>query len=267
MGAFFEPFNPQACSLCGSTADPTREHLIKASQIRAEFDGHKMVIREEGGVVRAVRGPKSQELCFDRPMCGRCNNATTQPADKEFDRFVASARALIADGQEPILALADPRYAAGGEPYLNLFRFFAKMLCAHIAEVDGPRPIHMSAFARGLNATNCLWLQVDHDWEYARESQIRGEHPYAAHGGLVVYGHIVSGEPRVFHSTVSIGALRFVFWSRLTLFERLALRWNHPKFFAWCRAQVDATGAKPIEHDLLLKLGLARDAGQVERRG
>ncbi|WP_172274520.1 hypothetical protein [Caulobacter sp. RHG1] len=263
----FEPFNAKACSLCGSTAEPTGEHKLKASQIRAEFDGHKMFIREQGGVARPVRGPKSQELCFDRPMCGPCNNATTQPADKEFDRLVAAARALIADGQEPGLALIDPRYAPGSEPYLNLFRFFAKMLCAHLAEVEAPRPVHMSAFALGLNATNCVWLQVDHDWEYARASEAFGDHPYAAHGGLVVYGHIASGEPRAFHSTVSIGALRFVFWSRLTLFERLALRWRHPKFFAWCRAQVIAASAKPIEHDLMLKLGLGRDAGQVDQEG
>ena len=61
-----------------------------------------------------------------------------------------------------------------------------------------------------------------------------GRHPYAAHGGLVVYVNKWDKGPNAFHSTLTIGAVQYVFFSRLTWFERIALQVNHRKFYTWC---------------------------------
>lgn len=75
---------------------------------------------------------------------------------------------------------------------------------------------------------------------------------YAAHGGLVVYGDRRSGAANAFHSTLSFGPLRYVFWTRLTWPERMALRIAHPQFDGWCKAQVRAAEKNPISGEVVV---------------
>jgi len=77
-----------------------------------------------------------------------------------------------------------------------------------------------------------------------------------AHGGLVAYGHKKSGGPRAFHSTRTVGSLRYVFFSRLNWIERLELRLAHPKFYGWCREQTHKAMDEPLSAKECLMLGL-----------
>ncbi|MGX9178685.1 hypothetical protein [Mesorhizobium sp. BHbdii] len=258
-GLTLSPYRQNACCLCGSASDLTGEHKIKASALRTEFGADQMMIGgfgEQKESMRLAQGVKSKVLHFAARMCGPCNNTRTQPADREFDFFHKAARELMARGEDPKLVFKDKRYEVGSETYLNVFRYFAKLLCCHLADVAGPCPQHLSRFALGQARTNCVWLDVDHDWTYKQISAEFGAHRYAAHGGLVIYGDRKTGGPNAFHSTLTVGPLRYIFFSRLNLFERLELRLVHRGFYDWCRTQVQTSVDQPIAETDRLRLGL-----------
>ena len=91
---------------------------------------------------------------------------------------------------------------------------------------------------------------------YAEFVQEIGEHQNAAHGGLVVYGHKRTGEVAAFHSTLTIGPLRFVFYTRLNRFQRFELRWAHAVFRDWVKEQTAAATEQPLSDADKLRLGL-----------
>lgn len=256
---FLRVFDPETCCLCGASGDLTGEHKIKASAIRSEFGSEKMVIGRFGvpdGGFRSVQGPKSKNLHFDAKVCRTCNSKRTQAADREFDHFNSSARILLSNGQDPAKVFEDERYGVGSPAYLNVFRYFAKLLCCHIAELNGPIPLRMARFAVGQVNQSCVLLAVDQDETYTEAVQAMGEHQYAAHGGLVVYGGKDTGEANAFHSTLTVGPLRYVFVSRLNWLERLELRWAHREFRDWVREQTSAARTQPLTDAEKRRLGL-----------
>jgi hypothetical protein len=262
LGITFEAYKDSACCLCGSTVNLTGEHKIKASALRKEFGADSMVIGRFGQPndrMKPAQSVKSKALHFEARMCAVCNNAKTQAADLEFDMFHEGARTLLAAGKDPKLVFDDRRYAIDSTPYLNVFRYFAKLLCCHLAELGAPRPIHMSRFARGIEDANCVWLDINEDWTYKQTSAEFGAYRYAAHGGLVVYGDKKTLGANAFHSTLTLGSLRYVFYSRLNWIERLELRWGHRAFYDWCREQVNDAVNQPLSDVERLKLGLAND--------
>ena len=262
-GLFFEPYRESACCLCGSPDRLTGEHKIKASALRREFASEDMVIgnfgSKETSREKYVQSSKSRVLKFSARMCASCNGSRTQPADLEFDRLHLSACRLMKKSEDPELAIANKRYMKGSAPYLNVFRYFAKLLCCHLAEVRAPRPVHMSNFAIGKNDRNCIWLSIGYDWTYQQFERYIGQHPYAAHGGLAVRADKRNNSPKAFHSTLTIGALQYVFFSRLTWYERFALRASHQEFYAWCRNRVAEETVTSMSKIEMLRLGAVTD--------
>ena len=192
-------------------------------------------------------------------MCAKCNNERTQAADREFDRFHKRVRAIISAGGDPSEVFNDACYAEESEPYLNVFRHFAKLLCCHLAEVAGPRRIHLARFALGEVHRNCVWLQIKVDWTYQQMATAFGPQQYAAHGGLVIYGNKDTGEPQAFHSTRTIGEVQYVFHSRLTWPELVEMRCWHREFYDWCRRRAAETIEAPMSEAERLRLGFALD--------
>lgn len=260
LAIFFSPNDPNECCLCGSSEDLSGEHKIKRSMITEEFGKAKMVIGsfgDEATKLRSVQGPKSKELHFEAKICKKCNNERTQKADREFDMLHSIARKILENGGDPAAAMSDGRYALGSESYLNVFRYFAKLLCCHLAQSGGPRPLHMAKFAIGEASQNSVWLTIDKDVTYeALKSSWEGELQYAAHGGLVVYGDKSSGSANGFHSTLTVGPVRYIFFTRLNWLEKLSLRFAHPKFNEWCKEKVKTALESPISDQERDRLGL-----------
>ena len=141
MSELFAANYPERCCLCGSAEDLTGEHKVKASTIRSLFSGEPMMIGSFDGESRPrlAQSSKSKAFHFQSKVCGTCNSTRTQAADVEFARFDEAARALLAQGRDPLGVLDDPGYAVGSDPYVNVFRYLAKVLACQIAEVGGPR--------------------------------------------------------------------------------------------------------------------------------
>jgi hypothetical protein len=164
---------------------------------------------------------------------------------------------LLTEGHAPNLALNEPRYSVGSQPYLDVFRYFAKLMCCHLAEVGAPRPLPLAGFALGASNRNIISLAIDEDWTYREAETMLGPHQYAAHGGLVVYSQKTTAHPRGFHSTLTLGPLRYVYFIRLLWRARLELRLGHPRFWNWCRERGHDAMTAPLTLTEQLQLGLA----------
>lgn len=262
VGIAFEPFISDACCLCGTAEGLTGEHKVKASALRAIFGREQMVIGRFGDQsgVRSAQGPNSKAFHFRARVCGLCNSTRTQPADREFDKFHRLASDLLEAGHAPELAFNEPRYTFGSEPYLNVFRYFAKQMCCHLAEVRSPRPLQVARFAMGMDQPNPISLGIDEDWAYRRAAAELGPQQYASHGGLTVYAHKTSGDPGGFHSTLTIGAVRYVYFIRLCWLAKLELRLQHREFMRWCRER-GLSGEYKLTAEDELRLGFTVEDG------
>ncbi len=247
MGIFFESYQANCCCLCGSSESLTGEHKIKASALREIFGQNDMYICrfDRTGISRRAQGSRSRAFHFSSRICSLCNNARTQAPDYEFDEFHKQVIQQLAEGKDPASVFSLPRYSRESRPYLNVFRYFAKLLCCHIAESCGPRVIEISKFAIGETNRNPVFLSINADPTYATHSTVLGEHQFAGHGGFIVSMDSTTKLPTGFHSSLSLGAVRYEFWVRHGSICGLAIRVFYPNFLSRCEtASNDARGGR-----------------------
>ena len=218
----------------------TGEHKIKASALRKQFGRADLLIGVSGSSERmkAAQSTNSKHLKFAASLCEDCNSSRTQEADQEFDRFHELSLSKLSDNEGTTSTFDLQQYAEGSDAYLNVFRYFAKLLCCHIAAIDGPTPIAVARFAIGESRLNRIWLEIKSDPCYKELVAQIGETGYAAHGGLTVYADKLTRTPNSFHSTLTIGALQYVFHTRLADNEKSELLAQHNRFCTWCRTMV-----------------------------
>ncbi|MDQ0086546.1 hypothetical protein J2W35_006929 [Variovorax boronicumulans] len=258
---FWKNFSQSQCCLCGAaTANLTGEHKIKASALKAQFGRRdRLLVGVSGGSakMKSAQSTNSKHLKFKASLCEDCNSSRTQEPDREFDRFNELAHAALARDEDPANVFLLLRYAQDSEPYLNVFRYFAKVLCCQIAAVEGPSLISLAKFAINLSSSNRIWLEVKRDPVYSEFAAQIGEHGYAAHGGLVAYFDKISHAPNAFHSTQTNGPLQYVFHTRLNDAERSELLATQTHFSEWCRARAKENLADPVSEKVWERLGLA----------
>lgn len=256
---FWRQSSPNHCCLCGgSGAKLTGEHKIKASALKKQFGKADLLVGVSGSSekMKAAQSTNSKHLKFRASLCEDCNSSRTQEPDREFDRFHELALSKLSSNEDPASTFLLPQYDEDSDAYLNVFRYFAKLLCCHVAAVDGPTPVAIAKFAIGESAPNRIRLELKRDPLYNELIQHIGENGYAAHGGLVVYADKETHTPNAFHSTLTIGALQYVFHTRLSDLEKSELLAGHSRFCDWCRVEVGNAIDSPIPEGTCERLGL-----------
>lgn len=216
--------------------------------IIGHFDGERNA--------RIAQGPKSQEFHFKARMCAACNGARTQNGDREFDRFQVQVMEKLDKQLDPASALDLPRYVEGSEAYLNVFRYFAKLICCHLAESGGPRSSALAAFAMGETNQNPIFLHISTDPDYARYAEILPAVKFASHGGFVVPINKNNLLPTSFRSSLSLGPARYIFYVRLGIFVGLAIRIFHRSFWHKCVVAYRQELENPLSNEQRNRLGL-----------
>lgn len=217
-----------------------------------------MVIGEidHGRILRTAQGPKSKAFHFSARMCSLCNGSRTQPADQEFDRFHTLVSSLLSEGKDPSEVFNMPLYSLDSEAYLNVFRYFSKILCCQIAESDGPRLLEACEFAIGKSSWNIISLRIDLDPIYLSYRDTSGEHGYARHGGLIVLFDSKTHNPTCFQSLLSLGAVRYIFWVRFNEPVGAELRISHHEFWLKCEAAYQEAIKNPLSDEQRYRLGI-----------
>ncbi len=259
MGFFFAKNTPDKCCLCGSSEQLTGEHKLKRTGIAKEFGTDKMAIGTTGATVDSnlhfAQSPKSKAFHFRSKLCADCNGSRTQDPDKQFDELHTATLRVVKDGGDPSTALKSADYSVDTQRFHDTARYFAKLICCHIAEINAPRPIYISRFAIGSFTQNRMWLSARTDPTYEQISNQGIDLPYAAHSGLIVYGDKDTGAPTGFHSTITFGPVQYVFYFHLDWKELIELRLCHQKFYAWSCEQVKRAKASPLSESERNQLG------------
>ena len=51
--------------------------------------GKRILLTEQNGKEIQLQGPNSTKLKFEKVMCEKCNNTTSQPFDRAYDKFIS----------------------------------------------------------------------------------------------------------------------------------------------------------------------------------
>lgn len=254
---FLQNFGNERCCLCGNPEILTGEHKIKASALRDEFGKDALAVGTTAkGKIKYIQSANAKRLKFEARLCEACNSSHTQPADWEFDDFRRIALDAFKEGESPMSVFDLGRYAPETQAYLNVFRYFAKLLSCHMAEVGSPIPIRLAQFAVGGNPHNCIWLEVKGDPMYQFLATEIEDLQYAAHGGLTVMGDKITSIPKTFHSTLTIGPIQYVFFMDLYEKEVVELEAEYFVFYDQCISAIEHAKLNPMTESSLLQLGL-----------
>lgn len=246
------------CCLCGATSDLTGEHKIKASALKSIFKNDAMLIGHFDGSSkpRLAQSPKSRVMHFGARVCSSCNGARTQPGDRAFDRF----HKIITETRSFQLAFDDrfpsAQFPEGSTPYLDVFRYFGKLLCCQIADAGGPRLPAVAEFATRSSDFNPVKLQIKPDPTFREYSKMSGDFAgFAGHGGLVSK-HTPGGELTGFHSTLTLNEVQYVYWVEFIGSVEAELSAVAPEFFVRTKAAYEDVTLTPMSPWERHQLGL-----------
>lgn len=227
---FFRSCLDRQCCLCGSTIKPTYEHKFKHSILKKYFDKGQLHIYEFGNIhPKFAQSSNSKYLKYSIPICESCNTHKTQAPDFTFDHLV---KVLLEENMTLSGFLQLPEYEVGSKAYLDLFRYFSKLLCCHLAQEKVPIPLQLSRFAIGESDRNCIFLKEGEDELYTKINSFQkhsSDEAYMAHGGLCVHVDNDYRYVKKFSAQLSIKKVMFTFDYYLSTFERLMLRWRFPE--------------------------------------
>ena len=219
------------CVLCGSNAFLTGEHKIKASLIKQEFNNQTTLFfgKDVSKRPQLAQGPRSKVYHFDTKICGQCNSAASQCADISFDNLHLCMKQRYEEGLELTDIDHRPYYSAPTESELDIFRYFAKILCCYLAEVGGPRPKSIASFAIGRNQQNPVFLRIMRDKHYEGKKIRFGVDGFAEHGGLKFSFDVEKQRVKAIKSSLSIGGVRYEFWVQLNCIVATELQLYYPE--------------------------------------
>ena len=162
MKSCLEKIDLKQCVLCGSVEDLTGEHKVKASILKLEH-GNKAAYffgKDDYYQPKIAQSPKSKEFHFDYKICKNCNSARTQNADKAFHDLHVYMRSPEVDDKFKSDSPNCPNLFFSNTDWLNVCRYFAKIMCCYIADSGGPRLNRVASFAMGTSNTNPINLDI-----------------------------------------------------------------------------------------------------------
>lgn len=112
----------------------------------------------------------------------------------------------------------------------DVFRYFAKLLCCFLAEIDGPRPKAVGAFAASLIDQNPIMLTVTEDPALAEIKRLDIATGWVAHGGLWVLFEKSKTFATKIGSRLTVGEVRYEYWIELNIVAQLELYLFHRRF-------------------------------------
>lgn len=233
----FESVGQSECALCGETRPLTGEHKIKSSILKAEFGDQKTVIFGKTAP-KLLQSPKSKHLHFDRGICQRCNSTATQSADRAFDHLHKKLKDNLALGDQLTDQNGMPNVPNSAHILDEALRYFAKLLCCFIVEVDGPRSKSISSFALGQSNRNPVFLKIEEDTEYQNKLSVFGSNGFAHHGGLTFRFDRNKLRVKSIHSSLSISGIKYDFWVELNWNLSVELNLRYPELMEFARSTI-----------------------------
>lgn len=136
----------ERCWICGSDKLLTGEHLVKKSDLKAEFYKQLLYIHTDKKRNEEVQGHNSDKLKSIARICERCNTNLTQPHDRAWE----SLSLCLRNKQRPMknggrIDLKKIFPGAVHRSMLNVHLYFVKLFGCKI--VEGNIPINIQPFS------------------------------------------------------------------------------------------------------------------------
>ncbi len=182
-----------------------------------------------------LQSVKSKRIHFNSKICRACNSERTQPADRAFDMLHKAMLRRYAAGLDLTDTQNRPIYDESGTSTIDVFRYFAKVICCFLAEVGGPRPKIIANFAIGRSGFNPIKLRISRDSNYELLRNTIGTKGYASHGGLAFGFSNQKMLVRTVKSSISSGGIQYEFCFQLKPIASIELMMNYPELIRKAR--------------------------------
>lgn len=194
-----------------------------------------MMIGGRTSRLKLTQSVKSQNLHFKSKLCVSCNSSKTQAADLEFDKFYNYTKNLDSNvnilGDVYVGLYISDLSKLAPHRHLNLFRYFAKILCCQIVDAGGPRFRTLGRFSTGRSDLNRIQLSVQDSPDFEQFRDVIDK--WASHGGLQVY--MGSGANITKFSThLDLKNIRIKIDARIHPLENIEIRRFEPEFYKKC---------------------------------
>ncbi len=213
------------CWICSAKGRLTGEHKIKKSDLKRYPVLKPRFVRVDTGEDMPVQGLNSAHLKFENSICARCNNQTTQQADRSYDDFrgeeFKEIRSTLegVSGSRASATELDLDFANR----IELARYFGKHLGCALGYQRFPIPRRLSKLVLGRSKEACVSLSMrlaPFCWR-AESGQIG---PLNALGGAFL--HLRPGPlhlPFAYQSSYMTDGVQFTVKMRLSMPEA----WEH----------------------------------------
>lgn len=210
---------------------------------------------KEGNVdsFKTAHGVKSNSLKFRTKICDRCNSNVTQESDRAFDALRKELSDYSAEEIQNQKIWSAPDFKLGGLYYTPMFRYFAKLLGCHLAEIGAPIPVHLSNFVRKHSPANCIWLGIRSNPELEADGQVKSS---VSQGGLTIITKKPSFQPLGIASSVTFGTVQYFYQYRWTWPEKMEMRLLHKDFVKECVVFGKRASENPMNEKELQSVGL-----------
>ena len=139
------------CWICGAEAD-TGEHRTKASDLRAIFgrvhQHRPLYIHDAEQRNKVVPGLRSSALVFGALLCAECNNETTQPYDRAWEKLSKYLRNRSPLRRSQLICLQRVFPGAVKRSLLDVHLYFLKLFGCLIQEHG--IPIDITEFSAAI---------------------------------------------------------------------------------------------------------------------
>ena len=187
---------------------------------------------------KIAQSSKSKVFHFASKLCEDCNTSKTQAADIAFEEFHVS---LLENLHASELKASEclTQFERGNKKIPDdVFRYFAKLMCGFLADVDGPRPRQIASFALGKTSFNPIMLGIE--FGSLNESDTVGsEEHVGSHGGLICEFDPNKAYIRAFQGFQAIGPIRYSFSVRLKWWAQRELSIFFPSLVTLSRSKIE----------------------------
>lgn len=214
-----------SCWICGAGGPLTGEHKIKKTDLRCYPTVAPKYKLLSDGKKQPIQGLNAKLLKFSPSICARCNNSTTQQADRSYERFRSEDTGRVRTTVDELAGKED--WAAEQEvdlsTHIDLARYFGKHLGCSLADSKFPIPLRLSEFVSGRSTTICVTLttRVAPFWWQDETGRIG---PLHSLGGAFIT--MSTGEVQAtfaYQSTYMTDGVQFIIKMHLSMLEALEL--------------------------------------------
>lgn len=242
----FSRQTPDFCWICGSTEQLTGEHKIKKTDLKRHPVVEPKIRKVDSGREQKIQGLNSKLLKFENSICERCNNQTTQKADRSYDAFRCEDSDTVRTTLEELAGAQNPAVEREVifEHRIELARYFGKHLGCALDYQKFPVPRRLSRFVGGRSDTNCISLstRVAPFWFQDEFGNIG---PLNGLGGALLRLH--AGPfylPFAYQSAYMTDGVQFIVKMRLSMAESLEIRLFYQQKVGSLRTSFDNEDAK-----------------------